>query len=210
MDQELNLTAAEYVLGTLDLPERLAFAAQMRVDANLRAAVAEWEAHFAALDDEFAAVPAPDLLPAIEARLFPVAERSFWSRFVLGAAAAAALATAVVLVVPRLATPVPDMTATLSAEAQALTFVAHYNGSELVLEHTGGPGADGTHDYELWVILADGVPKSMGVIEAAKINRTMPGLPLGATLAVTLEAKGGSPTGAPLGPLLVSGVISTS
>ncbi len=211
MDQELTLTAAEYVLGTLELPERLAFEARLKSDPALRDLVAAWEADFAALNDEFAEVAAPNVLPAIEARLFATAAKQpFWRQFLFGAVSAAALAAAVVVVLPRLATPLPQFTAELRADAQPLTFSAHYDGHALVLNHTGGPGADATHDYELWVILADGVPKSMGVIEAAQITREMTGLPEGATLAVTYEVKGGSPTGQPQGPLLISGVISAT
>lgn len=64
---------------------------------------------------------------------------------------------------------------------------------------------------ELWMIPADGKPRSLGVIPEAKAatmlvapaHRRM--LAAGVTLAVSLEPAGGSPTGAPTGPVVMSG-----
>ncbi len=56
--------------------------------------------------------------------------------------------------------------------------------------------------YELWLIAPSQAPKSLGVIDAATDGRHLSadrGVVRGATYAVTLEPKGGSPDGKPSG-----------
>ena len=67
---------------------------------------------------------------------------------------------------------------------------------------------------ELWVIPADGRPRSLGMIrERAAATMIVP-VPMramiagGVTLAVSLEPQGGSPTGQPTGPVVMSGTMS--
>jgi anti-sigma-K factor RskA len=63
---------------------------------------------------------------------------------------------------------------------------------------------------ELWAVPKQGGPKSLGLLEAehamlklaVDADRTLADVPL---LAVSLEPKGGSPTGSPTGPVLYSG-----
>ena len=64
---------------------------------------------------------------------------------------------------------------------------------------------------ELWLIPADGKPRPMGVIDASK-PATMPMPPqfrslaqADAKLALSIEPEGGSPTGAPTGPVIAAG-----
>ena len=67
---------------------------------------------------------------------------------------------------------------------------------------------------ELWVIPADGKPRSLGVVpEKAAASMTVRPehremLAEGATLAVSLEPEGGSPTGQPTGPVVMTGIMS--
>lgn len=69
----------------------------------------------------------------------------------------------------------------------------------------------GDHAPELWVIPADGKPRSMGVMDAAapgwaKVPASAASaLAAGVTLAVSLEPMGGSPTGQPTGPVILTG-----
>jgi anti-sigma-K factor RskA len=62
---------------------------------------------------------------------------------------------------------------------------------------------------ELWYIGAGKAPKSMGVVNNDVIKMPLPaGLSLEkATFAVTIEPKGGSPTGDPTGPVVYSGQL---
>jgi anti-sigma-K factor RskA len=64
---------------------------------------------------------------------------------------------------------------------------------------------------ELWAVRASGAPKSLGLISSdekemiglgAVADQSLAGIP---ALAVSLEPRGGSPTGAPTGPVLYSG-----
>lgn len=73
-----GIAAAEYVLGVTDMADRAAFETRMGGSAAIRALVAEWEARLAGMNAAYAAMPAPDLLPLIEARLFGAATRKTW------------------------------------------------------------------------------------------------------------------------------------
>ena len=65
---------------------------------------------------------------------------------------------------------------------------------------------------ELWVIPAGGTPGSLGVIDpATTATRAAPAaerIVPGATLAISAEPAGGSPTGQPTGPVILSGTIA--
>ena len=75
--------------------------------------------------------------------------------------------------------------------------------------------ADKSHSAELWVIGAtDKVPHSLGVLrpgaetQIALRDADRQRLIAGATLAVTIEVPGGSPTGKPQGPLVAAGPLA--
>jgi anti-sigma-K factor RskA len=66
------------------------------------------------------------------------------------------------------------------------------------------------HSLELWVIDDGGKPHSLGVLPDAPGEMQMPlpmdmPMPTQVLLAVSMEPPGGSPTGAPTGPVLTSG-----
>ena len=100
-------------------------------------------------------------------------------------------------------------------EGSGVEFVAFYDtqtGSVRLLGLSGQAVPD--KDFELWYIKGDEAPVSMGVIpvdgrteipmgDAAKQKFSE-----GTVLAVTLEAKGGSPTGAPQGPIVAAGAAT--
>ena len=206
--QEDDALAAEYVLGVLDLAERTAVDARVKQDSVFAASVAAWESRLAGLNDAYAEVPAPNLLPQIEARLFPQAAKPArnWFGWLAGLATAAAIAIAVVVVVPRGASP--EFVATLTAADQPLVFAASYTGGTLTLNQTKGAAAGAANDYQLWLIVGDAAPVSLGLIDAPTISRPVATLPEGAVIAVSLEPAGGSTTGAPTGPVLVTGVVT--
>ncbi|MBI1217861.1 MAG: anti-sigma factor [Rhodobacteraceae bacterium] len=197
-----DMLAAEYVLGTLPLPERLAVQRRLRNDDAFAARVAAWEDRLAALNDSYAEAPAPDLLPAIEARLFGVApRRPSRLRLWLGALGGAVVALALVAIV-LVSVPLPQgptYVATLTATDQAVVFKAGYDPATetLTLTRTAGPGPAAGHDYQLWSIGADGVPKPLGLVSAPQDSQHVPGLAPGIVLAVSVEPAGGSPNGKP-------------
>ena len=208
-DEDADALAAEYVLGVLAFEDRLAAEARLKSDEDFADRVAGWVLHFEALNDEYASVPAPNLMPQIEDRIFgrqQVKKRSWWG-FIAGAGVAAALALAVVMVLP---TPFggPELTASLAADAQTLAFNASYSDGTLTLARTSGTEAASGHDYELWLIVGDAAPVSLGLIKDANTTLSLAALAPGAVLAVSLEPTGGSTTGAPTGPVLITGVIA--
>ncbi|MFM2391543.1 MAG: hypothetical protein RLZZ437_3098 [Pseudomonadota bacterium] len=206
--EEDDVLAAEYVLGTLTLAERSAVEARLKTDASFAASVAAWENRLAGLNDEFAEVPAPNLLPKIEARLFPQAakpQRSFFGWFA-GAALAATIAIAALTLWP--SAPQPELVATLVAEDQPLVIAASFAAGEITVTRTGGPEAEAGRVYELWLIAGENAPVSLGLIEGQSTTRSLQALPEGAVLAISLEPDGGSPTGQPTGPVLVTGVVT--
>lgn len=206
-----DLLAAEYVLGTLPLADRMGFETRLRADPSLERMVEQWEAHFAPLNADFAEVAAPDLMPRIEARLFPVAPRGSFSlwRGLFGGLVAAGLLAAVLLVLPLQQPVVPDLVATLSGEGQPLVFAASYDieTTSLTVTRTAGGAAGADQDYELWVIGTSGVPASLGVMLADSVTLDLKDLQPDFVLAVSLEAKGGSTNGAPT-TVLVTGPVT--
>ncbi|NBZ87429.1 anti-sigma factor [Stagnihabitans tardus] len=206
-DQDDDLLAAEYVLGTLPLEDRALAERRLR-EPGFAARVAEWERRLSGLNPEFAEAPAPDLMPAIEARLFPQAPApSRWQGLRLwGASALSALAVVAYLAL----TPVqPDFTAVILAETGGLEYDAQLSGRQMVVSLKSGslPGPDQAH--ELWLIVGDAAPVSLGLLGAeTRIAFAAP--PEGAILAVSLEPAGGSPTGQPTGPVLALGALKRS
>lgn len=204
--------AAEYVLGTLPLADRLAAERRIASDPDFAATVMAWQNRLAPLNDDYAPMTPPDdLLARVEARLFPVAKarRAPWRSW-LGALAGLALASAVAFVVlPPLQRPAP-VVATLTAENQPLVFAASYQADthRLTVTRSAGDAAEAGRDYELWIIPAGQKPISLGVVGAGEHAVELAALPAGSTLAVTLEPQGGSPSGDPTGPVVAAAVIA--
>lgn len=206
-DQD-DALAAEYVLGVLALPDRIAAETRAAKDAAFAARVAAWENRLADLNEGFDATPAPNLLPAIEARLFgtPAPRRRPLFGWLAGALTAAAVAiTALAFLAP--APPAP-VVATLGAETDPLRFEARHNGTQLIVTRVAGTPAPQGQVQELWIIAPDAAPVSLGLLADAPLTVDYPDTPTGWTLAVSLEPAGGSPTGAPTGPVLAAGTIT--
>jgi anti-sigma-K factor RskA len=208
--EEDDAFAGEYVLGVLDAADRARAEDRIRHEPVFAAAVAAWEQRLSGLNDDYDDAPAPNLLPNIEARLFPVAARprASWFGWLAGAATAAVLAIAVFILLPGPATP--DFVATLQGEGQPLVIAASYADGILSLNQSAGPAAEAGRVYELWLIDGDNAPVSLGLIDAPSVDRPVAAIPEGAVLAISLEPAGGSTTGAPTGPVLVTGVVQKS
>lgn len=205
---EDDALAAEYVLGVLDLPERVAAETRMKNDTAFAARVAAWETRLEGLNAGYDEVPAPDLMPKIEARLFPTpakAQRPLF-RWLAGALTAAAVAVAAVALLQP-APPAP-VVATLGEADAPLRFEARYDGAAITVTRVAGTPAPAGQVQELWIIAPDAAPVSLGLLEAESLTVAYPQAPAGWTLAVSLEPAGGSPTGAPTGPVLAAGTIT--
>jgi anti-sigma-K factor RskA len=203
-----DVAAAEYVLGVTDLAARLAAEARARTDPGFAARIASWQAQFAGLNEAYAEAPAPDLLPKIEARLFPVAPRlSVWQRFRgLGLGVVVIVVGAWFAFIPA----APDFTATLGTQGQGLAYQVALRDGEMTIAQVSGDAPDPGHDYELWIIHGDAAPISLGVMPAEGVRMPLEGAEAGAVLAITLEPKGGSPSGKPTGPVLAAGPLKAA
>jgi anti-sigma-K factor RskA len=214
----------EFVLGLLDQAEHEVFARRIAREPALRRAVTEWRTRFQDLDTGYSDTPPPaNAWGRIEARLFaPRKSGGWWNSLALWRGlAAGALAVAVVAVGFNVYRPVPldpqefavQLVAALqSQEGSGVEFVAFYDsGSGMVklMGLTGEPVPE--KDFELWYISGEDAPVSMGVVPVGGATE----IPIdpavrdkfdeGTVLAVTLEAKGGSPTGGPEGPIVSAG-----
>lgn len=200
--EEDDALAAEYVLGVQDMAERAKVEARIKADPAFAARVTQWETRLSGMNDGFPETPAPNLLPQIEARLFPLPERParrglVWLLAPLGAALALA---AVFFLAPREAA----LVATLQTEDAALVYEARHLDDTLTITRVAGqPAAEG-QVHELWIIAPDAAPVSLGLLADAPLAVQYPVPPRGWTLAVSIEPAGGSPTGAPTGPVILA------
>jgi len=179
--------------------------------------------------------PPERLWRQIQARLGAAAPGSLWENLAfwrgLGLAAsgaAAVLLAAVALVSPQAPVPAPapvvlKVPSTEMAEVY-LAVLSDPKTNKPLLLVTAGRHADQMQvrtldpsirvsgkDLELWALPAGGVPTSLGLVGetersmvklAAVASRSLANVP---TLAISLEPKGGSPTGRATGPVLAVG-----
>lgn len=229
---ERSAQAGEYVLGTLGAEQRRELEQAAAADPELRAEQHRWEARLASLGLKLPALaPRPivwlDVLQKISSSATAPATRP--SRVTT---AWAALATAASLVlgfglyrevstppetrVERVEVPVPAQTFVAYLQVPRSTMfwtVAAVPGRNELSVRAGGeaPAAARDLDAELWLITQDGQPVSLGVIpKQGEVHRGLPaGLALadGRTVAVSLEPKGGSPTGKPTGPVVTTATV---
>jgi anti-sigma-K factor RskA len=236
--EDRDLLAAEYVLGVLEGAERADVIRRADRDDALRAAIADWEERLAPLASTVAPVtPPPALWQRVEAScglmaapLSPVSvqaraavRRGFWDALgfwrgttALGFGLAAAIAVVAVVnrPVPPAPAPAPEIplaSAVLVPSQGAPAWVAEATPDKtLVLRPLQRLAVASGKDLELWA-LPDGatVPKALGVITATGQTVTVPASLHGPMqLMVSLEQKGGSPTGLPQGPVLWQGHLS--
>ncbi len=221
-EDDLDVLAGEYVLGTLAPDERAAVDRRLLDNQELALRVAQWEARLAPLSEDLAPVtPRPavwqQVRRAVTAGRREVAP-SWWRRLgfwqgLTGAATATAVGLlALLLTMPA---PTPQLVAVLNdAEGHPLWLVrAAADAPALSARLLAGGGPSGTVP-ELWLLPAGAQqPVSLGVLDPGGINRrTLQTLPQGALqagslLLVSQEPTGGSPTGQPTGPVLSRGFL---
>ncbi|MFD1342390.1 anti-sigma factor [Litorisediminicola beolgyonensis] len=214
--------AAEYVLGLLTEPELSVFERRLVDEPALEAEVIAWTRDLATLAEALPEVaPAPAVKRRLEAAAFGPTRRggffaSLWP-YLGGAVAASLLAWGVFstgLLTPEAERPL--YIADLATEDGGLLIHAGYLASTnefLIRRDDGAPPEGG--DHEMWLLAGEGAPISMGVVprEPGVIARRvltpeLSALLEGGVLAVSSEPAGGSPTGAPTGPVLMTGPIT--
>ena len=212
-----DLLAAEYALGSLEGVERREAERLLADDAAFARSVATWQQQLTPLAAHVAPVAPPaDLWRRIEASIAPAATIStlpfrrrvrFWQATTAGALAiAASLAAFIVLREPE--RPRVAVLSPLAGGAPALMATAERNGW-LMVRPTASISVPTDKDLELWA-LAQGEtrPRSLGVLPPSGGQRIAQLAP-NTQLLVSLEPKGGSPTGQPTGPVLYGGWLTT-
>ena len=213
--------AAEYVLGVLDAEARRMAEQRLATDSAFAAEVAFWEERLGGLAQEVAPVTPPDRVwSRIDGAVTPKVRSAGlwnsvmfwrWSAFASAALAAASLAVVYVAVVAPTRTP---LVATLDAGGRTGFLATIEPGRNTI---TIVPAALANTDQrvlELWLIAPGDQPRSLGLIEAGRAVRiNVPAdlagrVAANAALAVSLEPPGGSPTGAPTGPVIASGTLT--
>lgn len=224
--------ASEYVVGTLDLAERRVFERDMAADPALARAVRAWEARLDPLCEAVAPVaPGADLWSAIQraiggrggaresgAEIVDLARhaalrrsRSIWRGVAVGASALAAMLALYVAadrVIPGLARPTLVAVVNRSGELPAL-LVRIDPRAGLVQVRALAAETPPDHSLELWSVRAGEAPHSLGIVGAAVTRAVLPAGSAGslenATIAVSVEPRGGSATGLPTGPVVYTG-----
>jgi anti-sigma-K factor RskA len=217
---DLHALAGEYVLGVLDEPEASEVAGALASNAELRRAVMFWEEQLHPLSElAVPAEPPPGTWEAIEARvsgprLKPATPR-YWDNIALwrwSTAGLAAAAAGLVLWIALTPAAGPSFVAVLHPPQQdQASWIATAGRSGLVVRAVSAATAPNERVLELWAIAPGAArPRSLGVIPAngqLKLSPLPPELGDGATLAISIEPLGGSPTQQPTGPVVFVGTV---
>jgi anti-sigma-K factor RskA len=218
--EELNVLAGEYVLGVLEPEAARDVEAAIVNHARLRDAVAFWERHLTRLSDMAApADPPAGTWARIAALIGPLRappEPRLWNSLALwrsSTAVAGAVAAALALFIALTpSTRAPTFVAVLHAPQQdQVAWIATAGRNGLLVRAVAGGTAPNDRAFELWAIAPGATrPQSLGVIPTDG-RLSLGALPAtvrnGATLAISIEPVGGSPTGQPTGPVVFAGPL---
>jgi len=215
--------AAEFVLGVLSGTERAAAQRLLERDGNFARMVAGWEEKLAPWAGEIEEVAAPPQVWDRIAAALPAqsaANAGWWHNlafwrglsFATGALAAACIGALVYLGdAPQKAPLVAGLDG--GGHRHFVATIDMTRGSIAV--QPAAFSADATRVPELWLIPVDGKPRPLGLLRADRaVSITIPADLIAQTvsnsvLAVSLEPPGGSPTGAPTGPVIATGKLTS-
>ena len=224
-----DLLAGELVLGLLDGFERSSAEARADAEPDFAILVEAWRTGLAPLLTRSPETPPEHVWESIRSQLAanddapPSAAEAALRRWRMFAVTASAVAASLALILvtrapvePPMAAPAPAapmLVATLQGDASpAIVTISVSGGGQLLVTPVRLP-TDGRVP-ELWIIPDDGKPRSLGLIQASAPSavRVAPAhrahVHRGATFAISQEPRGGSPTGAPTGPVVASGKIN--
>lgn len=226
---EDRVLVGEFALGVLDAAEHERMARRIADEPALRAELLLWQQRLSGLDAQFAEEAAPaGAFDRLQSRLFGAEKAqptrwwdslAVWRTAAAGFAAVAVIAVGVNVMQPPQLDPeefaVQLVAALQSQEGSGVEFVALYDpgtGHVRLTALSGEVAPD--RDLELWYIKGDEPAVSMGVVPVDQ--RTDIELDIearqkfdeGIVLALTLEQKGGSPTGVAQGPIVAVGAAT--
>ncbi len=215
-----DMLASEYALGTLQGLARKRFERLMRDDADLRRTVMEWDERLAPMTQAIAPVNPPQRvwrkieqqIRQSEPRTSLFQSLNFWRGLAMVTSSFAFGLLLFFGIAPQKELA-PSYVAVLSDSKNQPALTVRYIEGERALDvkivQASAIADDRT--LELWTLPKGGAPRSLGLLPSSgriqvKLATDQAGsMPTIPALAVSLEPKGGSPTGAPTGPVLYSG-----
>lgn len=227
LDETLEAMAGEYVLGTLAPDERLEAQTLVAQNTEFAAAVEQWTRRLTPLLLGVRGVEPPaelrarvlasiDKLAGAGNTVVDLKKRlGFWRGAALAASAIAAALALFIVFKPAPAPGPGNYVAVLQLEGPGPAFVASIDLKDGTISVKRlGSEAEAGKAYELWAVGGGRAnPQSLGVIDASlripasQLGKVDPAT-LGETVfAISLEPQGGSPTGAPTGPVLYTGKL---
>ena len=211
---DLDILAAEYALGCLDQAGVRDAERRLGTDPVFARAVTAWQVRLTPLAAWVEPVAPPtDLWERVAASTAPadgtvVAFRRLrvWQASTAGALAiAASLAAFMVLRQPEL-TRIAVLTQ-ISSGTPVLLATTEPNG-RLTIRPSGAISVPSDRDLELWALAkGDTKARSLGVLPAGG-RQFVASLAPDTQLMVSLEPRGGSPTGQPTGPVVYGGTLT--
>ena len=218
---EDDLLAAEVALGLTEGEERAAARTRLLTDRDFARRVADWQERFVAMTDDIAPVTPPaKARRALLARLFPGRRAPLLQRLWLWQGiSVAALATVAYLAWPMLReppmrTPGEVYATRMAAEDSALEMLAVMDVArgDIALRRVAGDAPEG-RVLELWAILPERAPISLGVLPEGEVTRVALPAELAPrageiTLAITDEPPGGAPGGVATGAVMAVGAVA--
>ncbi|HSZ94339.1 MAG TPA: anti-sigma factor [Acetobacteraceae bacterium] len=213
-EPDRDLLAAEYVLGSLEGDERREAERLLADNPAFARSVATWQRRLTPLAAHVAPeVPPADLWGRIETAITPTSavplrrRVRFWQGATAGALAIAA-SLAAFLVLHRPEPPRVAVLSPIAGGAPVLIATAERNG-ELLVRPTAAITVPSDKDLELWALpLGETRPHTLGVLPSSG-RQLAAQLSSNTQLLVSLEPKGGSPTGQPTGPVLYGGYLTS-
>lgn len=224
LSQDDIALAGEYALGLLDTAATANAAARAATDAAFAGEVDAWQQRLLPLLDGKDEAAPERVWAGIRAKL-PVSTAQdnsngrirFWQLTSFASAGVAATLAALLFMQPRPAPNIPNapFVAALGSETGKASLTARYDAATGDMLLTPVSLDTGKLFPELWVIPADGKPRSLGVVAGNHATQMVVPAEMrqfmgqGGTLAITPEIAAGAPHGAPTGAVIASGQIIT-
>lgn len=224
-----DMLAAEYVLGLLSADERAAAERRIVRDAFFARAVGEWERRLLPWANAVESVPPP---PHVWERILAATQGgaarqaapdmraawwnglNFWRGLAAGTTALAAASIAALFIMLRTPAPLP-LTASIDGGGHR-HFIATIDPARgRIVVSPAAFAAVPDRVPELWLIVPGSAPQALGLLSADRaVTITIPGnlraqTNTDAALAVSIEPPGGSSTGAPTGPVVAQGKLTS-
>ena len=216
--QLLDELGAQYALGTLRGAARARFERLCKQLPAAQNAVQRWEDRLQGMASQIEPVKPPAAVwQNVQTRLGMnrreerAGVTGWWQRMQLGLAAgmAAAAVGIVTWLVLNIQSTAPLATFADQQQATQWSIEANKDRSELVITRVAATALEAQRDYELWALPDSGsAPVSLGLLPKSgkgelRLSAAQRQALAGASkVAISLEPVGGSPTGAPTGPVL--------